>query len=123
MTTVFAQALNKVEAFITKAEGIAEEDLQYLAKAAEGFFTTIEPTLLSALLKAAQAVAVDLLTDPQNAVTNILNELEADGQALWTTLKPEAQTAAINAVAGVVALNRVNSSATQAGVTAPAPAP
>ena len=115
---VFERALTDIQGFIAKAEGIAEEDLQALAKAAKGFFTTIEPTLLSALLQAAEQVGVALISDPGNAMTTILNELEADASALWTTLKPEAQTAAINAVAGVVALN-----ATQAGVTAPAPAP
>ena len=107
-----------VEAIWTKVEAVAESDVQVIATAAKSFLTTIEPSLLSTLLTVANDAVADLL-DPATLMTNLLNQAEAAGSALWNTLAPEAKTAAVNAVAAIAAVN----TAAVAAATAPSSTP
>lgn len=111
-----------VEAVWAKIETVAEADANVIVANAKSFLTAIEPSLLSTLLTVANDGIADLL-DPATLATNLLNQAEAAGSALWNMLAPEAKTAAVNAITAVAAVNTAAVAAATAGLTSPAPTP
>lgn len=122
MSTIFEKAAADIEAAWAKVETVIDADAQVIASAAKSFFTAVEPSVLSALLQLAADAGDDLISNPGTVFTNLLNQAETLGSALWATLAPQAKTAALNAVTAIATVNATATGTAPAPTTAPPPA-
>jgi len=121
MTTTLAQLAADVKVVWAKVEAVAEADETVIATALKGLLTTIEPSLLSALVTIANDAVADLM-DPASLATTLLGQAEAAGSALWNTLAPAAKSAVVGAIANIAAVNQAAIAPTAPATTPAQPA-